>query len=387
MRRTRMDEVARGPRGWGGIGPVLVASVFVAAAVGAVTCAAGVDAPGVAGNLGTASAASSSAAADLAIRPFTARPFTPFVRHICPKVADKPDSLSSKPHSLSSIAILPARRSGLRAQVAGCGAQLPSGVREYDAPRVAAPPAIDGALGEAAWLTAPWTEPFVDIRGEDWPDPSLATRAKVVWDEDHLYIAAELEEPHLWATLAERDAILYREHDFEVFLDPDGDGLDYYELEINALGTEFDLFLDRPYRRAGKANVAWDMAGLRTAVELDGTLNDPTDEDRNWAVEIAIPWAALRPPEGGGAPEAPRSGDEWRINFSRVQWPVEVVGGGYRRAQVPTRENRHPEHNWVWSPQGEIDMHIPEMWGIVRFTEKAKRMRRRDYSQVRGARR
>ena len=295
--------------------------------------------------------------------------------------------------------MFPARRTDSRARNAGCEAQLSSSVREYDAPRVAAPPAIDGALGDAAWLTAPWTEPFVDIRGEDWPDPSLATRVRIVWDEDHLYIGAELEEPHLWATLGERDAILYREHDFEVFLDPDGDALDYYELEINALGTEFDLFLDRPYRRTGKANVAWDMVGLRTAVGLDGTLNDPADEDGGWTVEIAIPWAALRPPESAAPPGVPESperpasgvrnmatvgaagrsspqlpgappspGDSWRVNFSRVQWPVEVVAGGYRRAQVPTRENRHPEHNWVWSPQGEIDMHIPEMWGIVRFT-------------------
>ena len=361
MRRTRMDEIERGSTGRGGTGPVLVVAVLVAAAAGAATGTAGVAAAGVAGC-----------------------PFTSFVRHIGPKVADKPESLSSKPHTLSSIAILPARRTGLRAQVAGCGAQLPSGVREYDAPRVAAPPAIDGALGDAAWLTAPWTEPFVDIRGENWPDPSLATRAGIVWDEDHLYIAAELEEPHLWATLAERDAILYREHDFEVFIDPDGDALDYYELEINALGTEFDLFLPRPYQRAGKANVAWDMEGLRTAVALDGTLNDPSDEDRGWTVEIAIPWSALRPPQGRdapGAPEAgrlspdtaPRTGDEWRINFSRVQWPVEVVAGQYRRARAPTREDRHPEHNWVWSPQGEINMHIPEAWGIVRFTEGTKR--------------
>ena len=261
----------------------------------------------------------------------------------------------------------------------GCGAQLPFGVREYDAPKVAAPPAIDGALDDAAWLTAPWTEPFVDIRGEGWPVPAWTTRARMVWDEDHLYIAAELEEPHLWATLAERDAILYREHDFEVFIDPDGDARDYYELEINALGTEFDLFLPQPYQRAGKANVAWDMEGLRTAVALDGTLNDPSDADRGWTVEIAIPWSALRPPEGEDAPgaleagrrsadTAPRAGDEWRINFSRVQWPVDVVPGGYRRAREPTREDRHPEHNWVWSPQGEINMHIPEAWGIVRFT-------------------
>lgn len=274
--------------------------------------------------------------------------------------------------------------------------QSPTEPPIYEAPRATPAPVIDGSLDDPAWRTAPWTEPFIDIRGEGWPEPTWPTRAKIAWDDSNLYIAAELEEPHLWATLADRDAILYREHDFEVFIDPDGDALDYYELEINALGTEFDLFLPRPYNRKGKANVAWDMVGLRTAVALDGTLNDPSDEDRGWTVEIAIPWSALRPPEGGAAANDPRetdryatieggrhrpgtgpqAGDEWRINFSRVQWPVEVVPEGYRRARQPTPKDPHPEHNWVWSPQGEINMHIPEMWGIVRFVGSAGSRRR-----------
>ena len=247
-------------------------------------------------------------------------------------------------------------------------------VRSYEAPRAATPPAVDGVLDDAAWRNAPWTEPFVDIRGEDWPEPALTTRAKGTWDERYLYVGAELEEPHLWATLADRDAIVYHEHDFEVFLDPDGDALAYYELEINALGTEFDLFLDRPYSRKGKANVGWDMQGLRTAVRLDGTLNDPSDEDAGWFVEIAIPWSALRPP--GAPPEAaarpPRAGDTWRVNFSRVQWPLEIVNGEYQKEREPRDWSDHPEANWVWSPQGEIDMHIPEMWGAVRFVDSSE---------------
>ena len=296
----------------------------------------------------------------------------------------------------------------LSAAVPGACGQQPTTVRAYHSPRAPIPPIIDGDLTDPAWQPAPWTDPFVDIRGGDWPAPAWTTRAKIAWDDAHLYIAAELEEPHLWATLAERDAILYREHDFEVFLDPDGDALAYYELEINALGTEFDLFLDRPYQRRGKANIAWDMAGLRSAVHLDGTLNDPSDEDGGWSVEIAIPWSALVPPAGfslaaaddsvrdvagnstrarspGARPHPPprsstpfepgtppRPGDTWRINFSRVQWPLEVVNGEYRRAREPTPDDRHPEHNWVWSPQGEINMHMPERWGTVRFVAGAE---------------
>ncbi len=272
---------------------------------------------------------------------------------------------------LSRVLLTALAATGLPAAAPSAG-QAPAAVREFHAPAAVSPPAIDGSLDDAAWRAAPWTEPFVDIRGEGWPEPRLRTRAKIVWDERFLYVGAELEEPHLWATLAERDAILYREHDFEVFLDPDGDGLAYYELEINALGTEFDLFLDRPYRRKGKADVGWDIEGLRTAVRLDGTLNDPADEDTGWSVEIAIPWSALHPP---GAPAdaavetvaAPRPGDVWRVNFSRVQWPLTVVDGQYRKVREPADWSDHPEDNWVWSPQGEIDMHIPERWGVVRF--------------------
>ena len=25
------------------------------------------------------------------------------------------------------------------------------------------------------------------------------------------------------------------------------------------------------------------------------------------------------------------------------------------------------EDNWVWSPQGLVDMHVPERWGVVQF--------------------
>jgi hypothetical protein len=243
--------------------------------------------------------------------------------------------------------------------------------RSIDAPRARSPILIDGRLDEESWTDAPWTDDFVDIRGAAWPEPVWRTRAKLLWDDSYLYIAALLEEPHLWATLTSRDDIIYRDHDFEVFLDPDGDGLAYYELEINALGTEFDLFLDKPYSKGGKAHISWDMPGLRTAVHLDGTLNDASDVDRGWSVEIAIPWADVRPP-GSASAHPPEAGDRWRVNFSRVQWPLEVVDGAYKKAAVPTPAERHPEHNWVWSPQGVVDMHVPEMWGVVRFVGRSR---------------
>ena len=52
----------------------------------------------------------------------------------------------------------------------------------------------------------------------------------------YFYVAAEMEEPHVWGTLTQHDAVIFQDNDFEVFIDPDGDNHEYYEFEINALG-------------------------------------------------------------------------------------------------------------------------------------------------------
>lgn len=241
-------------------------------------------------------------------------------------------------------------------------AQLP--VREYQAPWAAVPPSIDGQLDDTAWSAAPWSETFVDIEGSAKPAPRWATRVKMSWDSSYLYLAAELEEPDLWATITTRDAVIYRDNDFEWFIDPDGDTNRYFELEINALGTVWDLFLDKPYRHGGRANNGWNITGLRSAVALNGTLNDPSDRDAGWSVEMAIPWDAFA--DSGRTVVPPAAGTRWRINFSRVQWDLDVRDGTYQKRLTPEGKPI-PEHNWVWSPQGEINMHIPERWGGVTF--------------------
>jgi len=234
----------------------------------------------------------------------------------------------------------------------------------YDAPAARLAVRIDGKLDDAVWQPAPWTPAFVDIEGDAKPKPRSQTRAKMAWDQTYLYIAAEMEEPHVWGTLTEHDAVIFHDNDFEVLIDPNGDTLEYYEFEMNALNTGWDLFLNKPYRFGGKADNGWEIPGLRTAVHVDGTLNDPRETDRGWSVEIAMPWAALAKYAHKPAPPCP--GDEWRINFSRVEWWHEVVNGRYRR--VPKTK----EDNWAWSPQGVVNMHVPEHWGRVRFISVAK---------------
>ncbi|HTN05445.1 carbohydrate-binding family 9-like protein [Agriterribacter sp.] len=235
---------------------------------------------------------------------------------------------------------------------------------------------IDGKMDESTWEKAPWSANFTDIEGRAKPRAAHRTRFKMLWDTACLYIAAEMEEPHIWATLTRHDQIIYHDNDFEVFIDPDGDTHDYFEIEVNAFNTIFDLFLSRPYRNGGHLSTHWNARGLKSAVHINGTLNNPRDTDRKWTVEMAIPFAAL---QKNTAPPDPKKNALWRINFSRVQWDTEIVDGKYKKKINAATGKPFPEHNWVWSPQGVINMHYPERWGYLRFAGQELKKEKDDF--------
>ena len=236
----------------------------------------------------------------------------------------------------------------------------------YVAGFVSESPVIDGDIGDTVWEQAAWSGYFRDIEGDRKPQPRYQTRIKMLWSEDALFVAAELSEPHIWANLKKHDAIVFHDNDFEVFIDPYNTAHTYFEIEVNAYNTIFDLFMSKPYRSGSDALVSWDTPGLKTAVKINGTLNDASDEDQSWTVEMKIPFSAIRI---GYGVHAPQNGTLWRINFSRVEWDVDVVDGKYTKGK-DAAGNPLPEYNWVWSPQGVINMHCPETWGYLLFSDK-----------------
>ncbi len=240
--------------------------------------------------------------------------------------------------------------------------QIDFNPKSYICYRTDSPIVIDGRMNEKIWQKADWTDDFIDIEGDLRPKPNLKTNVKMLWDDDYFYFFCKMEEPHIWAKLKKRDSVIFYDNDFEIFIDPDGDTHNYYEFEMNAFNTVWDLFLAQPYRDSGcKVLDSWDIQGIKTAVHIIGTLNDPTDKDDGWSVEIAYPWKVL---EECAYECPPQSGDQWRVNFSRVEWDTEITDGNYEKIKG------NPEHNWVWSPQGLINMHYPEMWGFVQFSDK-----------------
>ena len=223
---------------------------------------------------------------------------------------------------------------------------------------------IDGRADEESWGRAAWSDDFIDIEGV--LKPRYKTNMKMLWDEKNLYFLATLYEPHVWGTLKQRDTVIFYNNDFEIFIDPDGDTHNYIEFEMNSLNTVWDLFLTKPYRNGPKVLDSWNIQGIKTAVQVNGSLNNPNDIDTGWSVEIAMPWAVLT--EANTHNKIPVN-EFWRVNFSRVNWNFDLTDGRYSRKK-DENGNYLPEFNWVWSPQGVINMHEPEHWGYVYFSDK-----------------
>ena len=147
----------------------------------------------------------------------------------------------------------------------------------YQCRRAPGPLELDGNLDKPFWEGASWTCDFADIEGDIRPAPRYRTRAKMLWDDQNLYIGAELMGEEIWANVTRRDDVIFRDNDFEVFIDPNSDTQVYCEFEMNARNTVWDLLLTKAYRDGGDPMNGFDLfVYMAAAVCLRGrqeTLN------------------------------------------------------------------------------------------------------------------
>ena len=220
---------------------------------------------------------------------------------------------------------------------------------------------VDGHITEAAWAAAPRTERFGEIRsGEALP---FDTYVKMLWTERGLYVAYYLEQEDIWATISDRDAFSYYDNDAEIFFDPDGDGLDYLEIEMTALNQVYDIHWDTRLtwgddalvNPPGTWNIHFDFKGLEHAMQYDGTLNYSRDKDKAWTIELFFPWESFA--EYANMPLPPNENDMWRMNFYRCEYDS---------------RSRKSADSYTWSAPGKVNMHIPERFGRVHFVKKEK---------------
>jgi Carbohydrate-binding family 9 len=260
-------------------------------------------------------------------------------------------------------------------------------VARYTALRTDEKIVVDGKLDEGCWKRAPRSPEFVDlIHGT----PAIhSTQAAVMWDDEYLYVGYWIEEPMIQATFTKRDSRIYLDNDVELFIA----GADaYYEFEINSYGTiyeglfvwqdNFDLKgyskvpeLDQkrlgvtfqPFNGVGLsthprgkrwAYLKWDFPDLKSAVWIDGTLNNAKDRDRGWTVELAVPWKGMKLlAMADNRPLPPKPGDVWRMDFSRFNQ--------YKEAE-PAKDSG----GWAWSCHGVWDSHVPEVFPFITFSDK-----------------
>jgi hypothetical protein len=233
---------------------------------------------------------------------------------------------------------------------------------------------IDGKLDEATWMLSPR---IGEIRLIHDPSrrPAFPTEAAMAWDEANLYVAFASTDAEPWGRLKSRDARLWEEEVVEVFLDPDGDGRNYAELEVSPHNVVVDLLIPEP-RAGGKTALEWNIAGLQSAVSRHSA---------GWIAEIAIPWTSLA---AAGVTAAPKPGDQWRAGLYRIKRPGgpakadqiakltadadKATGAQKQTIEAEVEKLRASDEYSAWSvTRPERGFHDPERFGYVQFIAPA----------------
>ena len=213
---------------------------------------------------------------------------------------------------------------------------------------------VDGRLDEPAWLAAPDVGVFVFPWYESGKQEQ--TVAKMLWDDDNLYVAFLCEDAHIWAEHTERDSAVWNDDTVEIFTAPNPERPHaYFNIEMNVIGIFLDQF--HPEGPGVQVKEEWNGKDIRIATSIDGTLNDDSDEDRFWTLEAALPFknfahVAKHTP--------PKPGDDWHLNLNRL--------GGKTNVQYS---------QWSASQTANPQFHSPDDFGRVTFSDIASPFWRR----------
>ena len=234
-------------------------------------------------------------------------------------------------------------------------------VRNYDCRLKSGAIVIDGVGDEFAWQLAPEVGEFTRFQKEGDLTVQNRTTAKMLWDEENLYILVVVEDQDIWSTMTVSDVeCLCKEETVEIFIDPDGDGRDYAEIHINCLNTINDIWIpQKDFKYSDGKPVdwpdlySWTLEGMRYAVMNHGSLNNKNDVDKGSVFEFAMPWKGFGK-IAGTANIPPEPGDVWRININRYERPD--------RSGAPTELSG-------WVPLNLQSYHVPERFGNVTFID------------------
>ena len=204
---------------------------------------------------------------------------------------------------------------------------------------------IDGVLDEAPWQRAASLTPFV--RHDTMAPARASTEVRIWYDRAALYLGWICEDSDIQATFTQRDSRFWEEEVVEFFVTPST--LDrYFELQWNPLGGTFDAIITNhiaPDGRSQKFEGDWSYTApnMTYAVKVDGSVQNSSDRDRRWTIEVRIPFADLKVP-------TPQRGEVWRGNFYRFN-----------------RDQKLAPEQLSWSPTIWPGFHQPTRFGYLKF--------------------
>jgi len=178
------------------------------------------------------------------------------------------------------------------------------------------------------------------------------TVARMLWDDENLYLHAVAYDTDLRATLKGPTGWLWTEDVVELFLKPpnppDGKG-GYYEFEVSPINSMIDLQIPIGRHTTFEYRVRW-RSGARTAVKVKGTVENSKDTDEYYRVLMAIPWKNMEFIAG----KPPREGDVWKFNIPRCDLSKGLPRNRELSACVPLPKP---------------DFHMHELYPQIRFVK------------------
>jgi len=208
-------------------------------------------------------------------------------------------------------------------------------------------------MDEAIWAKTEARE-FKHFYRVDVPNDQQRTTLRMLWDETHVYLFYDMNDKYLTAREKERDGQPYFDDCAEVFfvtVPAIHNTHIGYELNLYKASNDFVYFDD--YYQGKHAVLKSFNPEFTVEVTHDGTINDNSDEDQGWTMELAIPIA----------------------NFTGLEKFVPVKAGN-RWAFLAVRQDRNDAEGNRRSTSTifpiydiEKNVHQPNRFGLMEFVE------------------
>lgn len=215
---------------------------------------------------------------------------------------------------------------------------------------------IDGKLDDAAWKTAQAHEFNFYYRATTDSDRQK-TKFRMLWDDQALYVAFEVQDNYITAREKTRDEAPYLDDCAEIFLIPEDTDLPlHFGFEVNLYKVANDfIYLNNFYKNEKVVVTGYDPE-YEVGVTINGSLNDNQDLDRGWVMEMAIPLKVLSS----------------RGEFSSVSEGVIWKALAVRQDRNDLEGDRRTTSTWFANSEENFDVHAPKHFGRIQFVKSGK---------------